>query len=261
MAPFKGKEMTRREILVGSVLSVAILVAIILGVTAFSAGSRSSQNAVPTITLSGNPASSSASTASAESTGAAETSAPVSTTGKTGTGAGKQSKAGFKASSKKLQPGSPSDYSSGGKSQSSKARADLLAMLPQSFSGYSLGGAPGLPSELNDVVMDGQLSSGSGPVTKIIWAVHDLETSSTAQGFISRTSKQLYPSDANSLAIAGVQAYFGTDGQQNGIASVAFAKSHFVFEILATVSGPDPYAGHDTAVSAAHAFRVPSNLQ
>lgn len=145
-----------------------------------------------------------------------------------------------------LKPGDPNAKADAG--FTSKI-GDIAALLPKSFSGYDLGRAAPLGS---DVTLAGTASSSSAAASHVLWAVHDMSTQKGAAGFITKTSSVSYGQDKSTVSIDGAVAFFGTDGTR--FATVAYTRGRYVFEVVVTGNDVPPASLKSFAAKAAAAF-------
>lgn len=130
-----------------------------------------------------------------------------------------------------------------------KPVSDIAALLPKSFSGYSLGVREKLGA---DASVTGNANAVTAPATNIVWSVHDRKTASAANSFVTKTSKSLYGKDGAAVTISGYTGYFGTDGTH--FASVSVARGRYVFEVTLTSANGAPASLKAIALQAAGAF-------
>ncbi len=128
------------------------------------------------------------------------------------------------------------------------AVGDLDALLPQVISGWQRGTA-----EKTDV--DATVPFTAAPTTAVsraLYAVHDRGSADDAVRFIEDTSKVVYSSDGSTVPVGVVDGYFGTDGGR--LATVAFARGRYAFEVVVTVSEGEPASVRDAAIALAREF-------
>jgi hypothetical protein len=245
----------RRAVVSGAV-TVVILALVIVGITAF--GSSSAPKNVGTghggssAIEASDPAASgelSLGTTTSATLASKTATAPSSTTrpGSSGSQGGGSNGGGSGS-------GSGSGGGSGGGSgtlNSSGKISDLGAALPTAFAGYSVG----VPSKQGaDAVVSATPLAGAAAAQRIIWAVHDRGSASSAKSFVTKVSKTTYEVDAANVTIRGISAYYGTDGMR--FATVVFTREQYVFEVLGTAASGDPDVVRSTVLSAAGAFPV-----
>lgn len=128
------------------------------------------------------------------------------------------------------------------------AVGDLDALLPQVISGWQRGTA-----EKTDVdaTVPFMAVSTTG-VSRALYTVHDRGSADDAVRFIEDTSKVVYSSDGSPVRVGVVDGYFGTDGSR--LATVAFARGRYAFEVVITVSDGEPASAKDAAVALAREF-------
>lgn len=127
--------------------------------------------------------------------------------------------------------------------------SDLTPLLPTAFDGFSLD--PVAKTD-TDVSVSARAKSAAMPASHVVWAIHDMGTPAAAKGFLTHTSRNLYPSHPATVNVDGVQGYFGSDGSR--FATVAYVRGRYVFEVLLSATGPDPDALQSLTVSAAQRF-------
>lgn len=111
--------------------------------------------------------------------------------------------------------------------------ADITRLLPLVVQGL----APGsVVSDQNaDAILTFDPIGGSYPtVNRVLYAVHDLKTADNAALYIEQTSRVLYADDGEDVEIDGASGYFGTNSAT--LATVAYARGRYVFEIIVTAS-------------------------
>jgi hypothetical protein len=269
--PLRGnlrKMLTQKSVIVGGVVTVVVLAVVILGVMAFSPGG----NKTPSSTAPPGPTQSQQLTeeadqaaASGDTTTAANLARraiqldPNNAKAKAllGLAASQQKAAASKQGNSVSNKSGSNGSSAAGKTSSSstmtvdftKKVADIGALLPTTFAGYSMGSPA--PSGADVVVAATPLSS-SAPAQRVIWAVHDRGSTSSAKQFVTSVSKKTYPVDSASPTVDGAKGYYGTDGTR--FATVVYARGRYVFEVLGTATGSDPGTLHDTVIKAAKAF-------
>lgn len=150
------------------------------------------------------------------------------------------------------QSGGSSGGTKGGGQGGSGSIADPAALLPKSFTSYSLAQPISLEGEHT---VSGTPSSSSPNVRSIVWTIQDARTSAEAAAFVQKTSKTLYSRNGDTVDVSGSKAYFGTDGTR--YATCVFTYGQYVFEVLVSGVDADPASYRDTAVAAARAFGRP----
>jgi hypothetical protein len=104
---------------------------------------------------------------------------------------------------------------------------DVAKLLPKAYPDYLIGSVDKAGSV---AVVAANPSKRGATVTSITWTVLDQGTDAKAANFITKTSKTQYGHDASTVRVNDVDAYFGTDGRQ--LATVAFTRGRYVFELL-----------------------------
>jgi hypothetical protein len=127
---------------------------------------------------------------------------------------------------------------------------DLDSLLPQVISGWQRGSAEVIESDAT--VSFTPVSSGE--ISRALYAVHDRQSPEGALEFIEKTSKVAYPEAGAQVRVGSVDGYFGTDG--NRLATVAFVRGRFAFEILVTMPGGNPASQRDAAIALAREFEA-----
>lgn len=131
------------------------------------------------------------------------------------------------------------------------AAADLTKLLPVTVSGYELGMTQALGTEAQ-VPADPTTGGPLRRVKRVVFVVHDRGDATKAKAFVSSVSRTAYPQNAADMKLNGIPAYFGTDGSL--LATIAFTRGRFAFEVLVTSDGPAPGTLLDDALAAAAAL-------
>jgi len=179
-----------------------------------------------------NPANTAAKKALADATSSsAGTSNSSSTTGSTST---------TKKPAKKTTPATASGWN---------AKIKLLTLVPYSFTDYAVSGAE---AQANGTSADISATANkpSATVTTIEWTVLDRGTAAKATSFITSVSKKAYPLTPATVAVNGVNAYFGTN--KVGLGTVAYTRGRYAFEVI--ITSKNPANDQATAVQAASVF-------
>lgn len=130
------------------------------------------------------------------------------------------------------------------------AIGDLDVLLPQVISGWQRG-----TTEKTEADATVSFSASlPGPASRALYAVHDRGSADGALKFIEDTSKVVYRSDGASVRVGAVDGYFGTDG--NRLATIAFARGRFAFEVVVTVSEGAPASARDVTMVLAREFEA-----
>jgi hypothetical protein len=127
---------------------------------------------------------------------------------------------------------------------------DLDSLLPQVISGWQRGSTEVVASDAT--VPFGPTTSGD--ISRALYSVHDRESVEGALEFIEMTSKVAYRQDGAQVRVGTVDGYFGTDGSR--LATVAFARGRFAFEVVVTVPDGDPASQTDAAIALAREFEA-----
>lgn len=131
------------------------------------------------------------------------------------------------------------------------AVANIVSLLPVSVSGYELGMTQVQGTEAQ-VPADPITGGPVRRVKRVVFFVHDRGDVAKAKGFVSSVSRTAYPQNAANVSVNGIPAYFGTDGSL--LATVAFTRGRYAFEVLVTSDGPAPGTLLDDALAAAAAL-------
>jgi hypothetical protein len=130
------------------------------------------------------------------------------------------------------------------------AVGDLDSLLPQLISGWQRG-AP-VATDVDATVPFTPTTSQA--MSRALYTVHDRGSAEAAQAFIDRTSKVAYRENGATVNVGVVEGYFGTDGSR--LATVAFTRGRFAFEVVVTVPGGDPASSKDAVVALAREFEA-----
>lgn len=127
---------------------------------------------------------------------------------------------------------------------------DLDSLLPQVISEWQRG---------SPVVSDADatvsfLPSASESISRALYSVHDRGSADAAVAFVDNTSKVAYGQNGASVSVGVVDGYFGTDG--NRLATIAFARGRYAFEVVVTVPEGDPAAVRDATIVLAREFQA-----
>lgn len=130
------------------------------------------------------------------------------------------------------------------------AATDLRALLPEVITEWRRG---------NPVASDTDATvpfEAANPVdiTRTLYSVHDLGSPDAAAGFVETTSKSAYSRDSAAVRVGVMDAYFGTDGGR--LATVAFSRGRFAFEVVVTVPAGFPASAKDGAIALALEFEA-----
>lgn len=247
-----------RRALINGAVTVVVLALVLLGFVAFGAGNAAkdaaSQRAGSAATQARGPVAEDDVSLGATSNASLQsktTTTPPSNTKSASSG----SKASGSAGDSGSGGGSGSDDSGSGGSagalDASGKIADIRAALPAAFAGYAIG-VPGKQGA--DAVVSATPSASTAAAQRLIWAVHDRGSVSAAKAFVSNVSKKTYEVDGADVKVAGVSAYYGTDGTR--FATVVFVKGQYVFEVLGSAASGDPGVVRSTVLAAAQVFPV-----
>lgn len=129
------------------------------------------------------------------------------------------------------------------------ATKDLVALLPKSSDAFTLGAKIAVE---DDATVSGSPRYADTIASKAVWTVHYRGSKEEAASFIDDVSKSLYPENQQSVTIDGASAYFGTDGTR--FATVVYVRGRYVFEVTLTTIDGAPSALKSEAVEAAKAF-------
>lgn len=130
------------------------------------------------------------------------------------------------------------------------AVADVSVFLPTDVPGYAM--AEVETSTASAIVSAEPNTSGpEGVVSRVVFAVYDKRSAARAAGWVSDFPKA-YAHDAGAVTVGDVSARFGTDGEN--LASVAFARGRYAFEVVATTVSGDPKTLRSLVLSAASSF-------
>jgi tetratricopeptide (TPR) repeat protein len=128
--------------------------------------------------------------------------------------------------------------------------SNMDSLLPQVISGWRRGSS----------VVDATSATvpfspdTPGEISRALYSVNDRGSAAAALEFLENTSKVAYSQDGASMDVGVVNGYFGTDG--NRLATVAFARGQFAFEVVVTVPGGDPASVKDAATALAREFEA-----
>jgi hypothetical protein len=116
------------------------------------------------------------------------------------------------------------------------AVADVSIFLPTQVPGYAM--AEVETSAASAIVSAEPGTSGpEGVVSRIVFAVYDKRSAAGAEGWLADFPKA-FGKDAAAVAVGDRTARFGTDGEN--LASVAFVRGRYAFEVIATTVSGDP---------------------
>lgn len=111
--------------------------------------------------------------------------------------------------------------------------ADITRLLPLVVQGLVPGSI--VHDKSNAVIPFDPVEDGDyGQMRRILYSVHDRGDSATAGRYVAETSKAVYSKNGENITVDGASAYFGTDGKT--LATVAYARGRYVFEVVITVS-------------------------
>lgn len=128
--------------------------------------------------------------------------------------------------------------------------SDLASLLPQVISGWERG-SPLVDGADATVTFS---PASAGPMSRALYAVHDRGSVEGARAFIEDTSKIAYRNDGADVRIGREMGYFGTDGAR--LATAAFARGRFAFEVVVTVPDGDPASFKDATVALGAEFEA-----
>lgn len=130
------------------------------------------------------------------------------------------------------------------------AAGDLRSLVPDAITGWRRG---------TPVVSDTDVAVpfepvAPGTVSRALYSVHDRGSAEAATAFVDTTSMVVYESDGAQVRVGAVDGYFGTDG--NRLATVAFARGRYAFEVVVTVPGGTPVSVKEAAIALAREFEA-----
>jgi len=125
----------------------------------------------------------------------------------------------------------------------------MRKLMPTAFKKFFLGDAVVTESEAQ---VSATPVSGKQAATNVTWTVHEADSKSDAQRYVTVVSKKSFPKDGSSVSVDGAPGYFGTDGTR--YATCVYVRGRYAFEILITGNGRDPKELRALAEEAAKAF-------
>ena len=128
--------------------------------------------------------------------------------------------------------------------------SDLASLLPQVVSGW-VRGSP--LAEGSDATVSFSPTS-AGQISRALYSVHDRGSVEGARAFIENTSKIAYARDGADVRIGRETGYFGTDGTR--LATAAFARGRFAFEVVVTVPDGGLASARDATVALGAEFEA-----
>lgn len=128
--------------------------------------------------------------------------------------------------------------------------SDLRSLLPEIIGGWTRGT---LVSDGTDATVPFSPNT-AGDLSRLLYSVHDMGSPEAALDFIEGTSKVAYPHSGAVVPVGVVEGYFGTDGSR--LATVAFARGRFAFEVVVTVLDGDPSTHKDAVRFLAREFEA-----
>lgn len=267
--------MTKRMAIVSGVVTVMVLAAVILLITAFGSPSRKSEEATKAeaatyidqatsalesgdATLAAkfaaqavalDPANKAAVAVAAKARRAQALGSGSSATGSDSgaTGASSGSGSGTTGSETGSGSGTGSNQPVIDDSAFTKKVDDKGIFLPKEFAGFALG----QPVVTDTEAQVSATPDAAGGARQVIWTVHEMSSAEKAKQFVEDTSKALYAEDAQTATIDSATVYIGTDGTR--YATATYVRGIYVFEVLIAVDG-QPASQLESAKKAAQAF-------
>lgn len=133
-----------------------------------------------------------------------------------------------------------------------RALSDVAVLLPRSVPGLIAGQRTGGGAEAVQPFDPAAGGVYDGVASRVLVSVHDRGSTAAAARFISTVSRRVYGRDAAAVTVRGTEAYFGTDGR--ALATLAFSRGRYAFEVVIASTGGRPAALRSTAVAIGGAF-------
>lgn len=130
------------------------------------------------------------------------------------------------------------------------AASDLRTMLPDVITGWTRGTRV---ADDTDATVPFDPASPQA-VSRVIYSVHDRGSADAALAFVENTSKVVFTTAGAPVRVGVLDGYFGTDG--NRLATVAFARGRFAFEVVVVVPDGDIAAVRADAITLAQEFEA-----
>lgn len=162
---------------------------------------------------------------------------------------GKAAAAGNTAAQAKLdrvRPSTPTAPSVVASSAFDAPASDLATFLPDAVTGFQL--AEVETSALSAIVAAEPAPSGPKTVSRLVVSVYDRTSAPGARSWLADFDVA-YPKDNANVTVGTRQARFGTDGAH--LASVAFVRGRYGFEVVVTAVNVSPKELKSVAVQAA----------